>query len=329
MAVARLWVYGSKNGPYMILFWFCFGLLADWSLCVKAITPYDRGQWLTWNFTRMTTPMDLTPVETDSTLSRRQFLKLGGVSAASLLLSHPLLARAAKTPEQTKHADPIHGDKKHGAKTSAALQQAILNLSPENPIVARNFEAIEVQGLSKNQLKQHLGLYQGYVKKANEIHQLLANATPDLSKVNATYDPFRELLVEESFAMNGIILHELYFDNLGSGTQPSSFVQSVFAKHFGTWEEFTNQLKSAGKAMRGWAVVAFNIRDNRIHLYGLDTHNQWAPMHVIPLLVLDVYEHAYMIDFGTNRANYLDVFVSNINWAMVEQRLLTIPVHTA
>jgi superoxide dismutase, Fe-Mn family len=260
----------------------------------------------------------------DNVLSRRAFLKMGGAGAASLLLGHPLLAAAAgkSTKSEPAHAKPR-------VNVSATNRQAILNLSPENPIVARSFDQLEVQGLSKNQLKQHIGLYQGYVKKANEIHQLLANASPDVSKVNATYDPFRELLVEESFAMNGIILHELYFDNLGSGTTASSFVQSVFAKHFGTWDGFINQLKAAGKAMRGWAVVAFNIRDNRIHLYGLDTHNQWAPMHTIPLLVLDVYEHAYMIDFGTNRGSYLDVFVNNINWGMVEQRLLTLPIHTA
>jgi superoxide dismutase, Fe-Mn family len=273
--------------------------------------------------------MDITLNNTDAPedslpLSRRAFLKLGGISAAGLLFSNPLLAMA-KNPAKpmAPHAATPHA--------MQGLEQALLALPVENPIVAKNYDAMlnTVEGISANQLKQHLGLYQGYVKKANDIHQQLSNATPDISKVNATYDPFRELLVEESYAMNGIMLHELYFDNIGGDyVPPSGFVQAVFAKHFGTWDGFINQLKAAGKAMRGWAMVAFNIRDNRIHLYGMDTHNQWSPLHTIPLVVLDVYEHAYMIDFGTNRGTYLDAFVGNINWAVVEQRVLSIPVHT-
>jgi superoxide dismutase, Fe-Mn family len=262
-----------------------------------------------------------------SPLSRREFLKLSGISAAGLLLSNPLLAMAkGDTPVNTAghSVGPV-------PRSMKGLEQAILGLPAESLIVAKNYDALlnTVEGISANQLKQHIGLYQGYVKKANDIHQQLRNANPDISKVNATYDPFRELLVEESYAMNGIVLHELYFDNIGGDyAPPSGFLQTVFAKHFGSWDGFINQLKAAGKAMRGWAVVAFNIRDNRIHLYGLDTHNQWSPMHTIPLVVLDVYEHAYMIDFGTNRSTYLDAFVGNLNWAVVEQRVLSIPVHT-
>jgi superoxide dismutase, Fe-Mn family len=255
--------------------------------------------------------------------SRRSFLKqagLGVVSAASLLMASPLInlqAQAEKPKLAGKMADKIDVN---------AL------IAAPQPIVAQDYSRLlaGLEGLSPNQIKQHLGLYQGYVKKANEIHTLMGAATPNPTTVNATYDPYRELLVESSFAMNGIILHELYFDNLGGvagDKAPSQALQNTFAKAFGSWDGFITQLKSAGKAMRGWAVVAFNLRDNRIHMYGLDTHNQWAPLHTIPLLVLDVYEHAYMIDFGTNRGAYLDAFLSNINWSVVESRLNSLPLH--
>jgi superoxide dismutase, Fe-Mn family len=259
-----------------------------------------------------------TPQEQTS-LSRRDFLKATGLSAAGMLLgaAAPGFAASGKASSQGKLAP-------------TSVFNTLMALPTNHTLTARNFDTVltSVDGLSQTQLTQHIGLYQGYVKKANEIHQLLATATPDAAKVNATYDPFRELLVESSFAMNGVIWHELYFDNLGgTHAQPSAELKALFAKSFGSWDGFINQLTCAGKAMRGWAVVNFNLRDNRIHLNGLDTHNQWAPIHMVPLLVLDVYEHAYMIDFGTNRGNYLTTFLKNVNWAMVEQRVHALPVH--
>ncbi|MBY0403312.1 MAG: hypothetical protein K2X66_05390, partial [Cyanobacteria bacterium] len=191
-------------------------------------------------------------------------------------------------------------------------------------IEARNFDGIltTVEGISQNQLKQHLGLYQNYVKKINEIQGAIKQSTPELAKANGTYDPFRELHVEQTFALNGVVLHELYFENLGGKKEaPSPVLKALFARSFGSWDAYTNQLKSLGKSMRGWAVTALNLRNGEIYNYGLDSHNQLAPIYVVPLLVLDVFEHAFMIDFGTNRGAYLDAFMSNINWEPVEKRL--------
>jgi superoxide dismutase, Fe-Mn family len=272
------------------------------------------------------TPKDPSPPQnlsstppTPPAVDRRQFLKLTGLGAATLLLggANGLQAHAAKALNPKK--------------PTLTPQQALLALPASTGLTAHNYDHLlgGHTGLSDSQVKQHVGLYQGYVKKANEIHTALHAAQPDVAKVNATYDPFRELLVESSFAINGVILHELYFDNLGSAhPTPSAFVQAVLAKYFGSWDGFVNQLKASAKAMRGWAMVGFNLRDNGLHLYGMDTHNQWVPMHVMPILVLDVYEHAYMIDFGTNRMNYIDTMLAHINWAVVEARLSAIPTHT-
>jgi Fe-Mn family superoxide dismutase len=131
--------------------------------------------------------------------------------------------------------------------------------------------------------------------------------------------------------MNGIILHELYFGNLGQPAQgpnqPSDALKEAITREYGSWQAYLTHLRALGKSMRGWVLSAFNIRDGRIHNYGLDTHNQWVPIHVIPFIVLDVYEHAYMLDFGTNRGSYLDVFFNNHNWPAVNQRFASLPFH--
>jgi Fe-Mn family superoxide dismutase len=84
--------------------------------------------------------------------------------------------------------------------------------------------------------------------------------------------------------------------------------------------KFMDHLKAAGKCMRGWVIVGYNTRDGRLCLYGLDTHNMFVPACVIPVLALDVYEHAYMIDYGIDRGKYLETFVNNLQWDIVAKR---------
>jgi Fe-Mn family superoxide dismutase len=252
-------------------------------------------------------------------LARRNFLKMAATVGGGALVTHSLGGFLAQ-------ADAAAGK----APTSASPAPAITQVPDPTPpaplsvIEARNFDAnlSTVEGLSQNQLKQHLGLYQNYVKKINEIQSALRTYQPDVAKANATYDPFRELHVEQTFALNGVVLHELYFENLG-GTRmaPSESLKDAFSRAFGSWADYTTHLKALGKSMRGWAITALNLRDGQIHHYGLDSHNQLVPIHVVPLLVLDVFEHAYMIDFGTNRGAYLDAFLANVNWEPVEKRL--------
>lgn len=179
------------------------------------------------------------------------------------------------------------------------------------------FESLD--GISENQLKQHYTLYEGYVKKINEIQEKLKSA--DKSSANTTYSELRELQIEQTYALNGVILHELYFSNMiDKKTQVAETFESVIKRDFGSWNNYIEDLKAAGKCMRGWVVTAYNYRDGKVHNYGLDTHNTFVPVFVRPLLVLDVYEHAYMIDYGVNRAGYLDSFIKNIHWSVVSQR---------
>ncbi len=184
----------------------------------------------------------------------------------------------------------------------------------------KKFDLESVEGISENQLEQHQKLYHGYVKKRNEIEQSLK--TVDRSNVaNITYSPFRALKIAETFALNGSILHELYFENLGTGTQPGPQTMAMIKENFGSLEKFKKDLLDGASCARGWAVTAFTIDSGKVHNYVLEAHNENVPILTIPILVVDTYEHAYMIDFGINRAQYLDIVWKNINWDVVEARI--------
>ena len=122
--------------------------------------------------------------------------------------------------------------------------------------------------------------------------------------------------------LNGAVLHELYFANLGvTDKEPKGVLKKMIDRDFGNLQNFIGHLKLVGKTFHGWSIAALNYRTGRINVYGLERHNLNVPTMVYPLLVLDVYEHAYMIDYGTDRKKYLDAFVANLDWKAVEERL--------
>lgn len=200
-------------------------------------------------------------------------------------------------------------------------------------IKERDFSALlnkKMDGLSSNQMEQHLKLYKGYVTKTKEINALLeaSDILAQTPAANATYSPLRELLMEQSFALNGVIYHELYFGNLGgSGGEPTGDLKAAVEARWGSVGKFVDFMKAAGKCMRGWVIVGWNTRDAALHTYGLDMHNMWSPAGVVPVVALDVYEHAYMIDYGINRANYLDAFMKNIDWEVCGKRFAAAHKH--
>lgn len=179
----------------------------------------------------------------------------------------------------------------------------------------------KLEGISDNQLQQHRDtLYVGYVNKLNEIEEKLQKV--DLSKANATYSDLRELKKEEIFATNGVNLHEYYFGNLGGkGSTPEGKIKDLLTRDFGSVEKWQEEFKACGIAARGWVVLAYNLEDGKLHNYLMDLHDYGGVWNCFALLILDVYEHAYMIDYGVKRAPYLDAFVKNINWNEVNKRL--------
>jgi Fe-Mn family superoxide dismutase len=265
---------------------------------------------------------------TEQPIARREFLKkAAALGGTALALSQLRMTAEAAAP--AKPATPAAKGKEAGK--AIPVDHPKHGYDAQEQIQARTFPSLStVEGISQNQLNEHIGLYNGYVKKINEIQGLIMGTTPDLEKMNATYSPYRELHVEQTYALNGVILHEYYFENLGGAKKKpteTEMVHKLFSQEFGSWDNYVTHLTAVGKSMRGWAMTGYNMRDHRIHNYGLDLHNQWVPVHVIPLLVLDVYEHAYMIDFGTKRGAYLDAFMRNVNWEVVDQRLKTMILH--
>jgi len=236
-------------------------------------------------------------------ITRREVLMMGAVAATSIAsVNAAVAATSAAASSSTAAAPAAAGKDPYTAKDFSAL-------------VSKNME-----GLSPSQIEQHLKLYKGYVTKSNEIYNQLKTA--DLTNPNATYSPLRELLVEQSFAVNGMVYHEFYFGNLGgTGGDPSGDVKAALEERYGSTGKFMDFLKASGKCMRGWVVVGYNTRGNHIDTFGLDMHNMWSPQNVVPLLVLDVYEHAYMVDYGIDRAKYLDAFAKNLDWQVVAKRL--------
>ena len=183
----------------------------------------------------------------------------------------------------------------------------------------KQFESINgIDGMSARLMGEHYKLYEGYVKKANEITEKLK--TVDLTTANATQSDLRSLKMGYSFAVNAIKSHELYFDNLsGNGAAPSGWVGQQIEKHFGSFENWQADMKATGIAARGWVWTAFDWQTGSLFNYLGDAHDAFPIWHATPLVALDVYEHAYMIDYGVARADYIETFFKSLNWEGAEQ----------
>lgn len=184
----------------------------------------------------------------------------------------------------------------------------------------------ELPGLSKKQLSEHHDvLYAGYVKKLGEIEGKVKTA--DVTESNATYSLIRELKLEETFAANAIRLHEGYFDNLGGDGKPKGHALELIKADFGSYEAWEKEFKALGLAARGWVVLAFDWENGRLYNYLCDVHNQGGIWNCTPLLILDVYEHAYFIDYATARKSYIEAFMENINWDYVNRAVKKARIH--
>ena len=189
----------------------------------------------------------------------------------------------------------------------------------------KKFNIKGLDGISDNQISQHMDiLYVGYVNKLNEVEERLKAV--DRSKANQIFSDFRGLKADESFALNGVILHELYFENLNAkGEKKSSGkLTDLIAREFGSFETWQEDFKACGIAARGWVILGHCLYDGKLHNYCLDTHNFNVPACVIPVLVMDVYEHAYVLDYGVKRPPYIDAFMKNIDWSVCQKRLSNI-----
>lgn len=191
-------------------------------------------------------------------------------------------------------------------------------METEKTVKALKYKSL--QGLSERQLSEHHDvLYAGYVKKVNEIRAKLPNT--DKSTANGTYAELRELKLEEGFAINGVKLHEAYFDDLGGNGKPEGEIKKLIEADFGSYEKWEEEFRALGLCSRGWVVLAYDMDDKKLRNYIADVHNQGGVWNAISLLVLDVYEHAYFLDYATGRKKYIDAFFQNLDWKHVNSVL--------
>ena len=179
----------------------------------------------------------------------------------------------------------------------------------------------ELPGISEKQLNEHHDvLYAGYVKKYNEITEKLK--TTSVEGGNVTYSDLRELQLEKSFALNGAKLHEMYFDNMTPDSKEcSGKIKELIEAKWGSVEAWADQFAATGLCSRGWVILAYDQDTKEIDTYLCDVHNQGGVWNSTPLLIMDVYEHAYFIDYSTTRKDYVDAFMKVIDWDVVNERI--------
>jgi Fe-Mn family superoxide dismutase len=175
---------------------------------------------------------------------------------------------------------------------------------------------LELDGISRASIEAHYRLYQGYVAKRNEILGKLESA--DAGAANQVYSDLRALKVDLTFAVGGIKNHELYFGHLGGpGGDPDGAIARLIARDFGSVAAWRADLKATGMAARGWAWTAYDWDERRLFNYVGDAQNTFPVWNATPLVALDVYEHAYFLDYQTDRASYIEAFFANLDWAAV------------
>ncbi|MBI4738344.1 hypothetical protein HY772_02065 [Candidatus Woesearchaeota archaeon] len=177
----------------------------------------------------------------------------------------------------------------------------------------------KLKGISDNQLRQHFTLYEGYVKKLNEIEEKLAKQ--DKAAANYSFGEFSELKRREAVAFNGAFLHEMYFENLLSKGAPSAELKKASEAAFGSWDAFVADVKASAGSTPGWVLVTYNKVDQKLHTYILFEHHVGLAVHQEIVLALDCWEHAFMIDYGIKKADYLNAFFENVNWDVANKRL--------
>ena len=177
------------------------------------------------------------------------------------------------------------------------------------------------QGFSDALLKNHFTLYQGYVTNTNKELEILEQMLKEGRVASPEYTEMKRRL---GWEFNGMRLHEYYFENLG-GTAPLAMdgrLGKKLVESFGSFDDWEKDFRATG-AMRGigWTVLYLDPTNDKLINFWINEHDEGHPAGGIPLLVMDVFEHAYMLDYGLKRAEYIDTFFKSIDWKAVETRL--------
>jgi Fe-Mn family superoxide dismutase len=192
---------------------------------------------------------------------------------------------------------------------------------------AKQFNLSGLKGISDQTLEMHFKLYEGYVNETNKLQNKISEILKDGNVDQEEMPAYSELKRRLGFEYNGMVLHEYYFGNLRKGGSPQADEKSAFmkavSKNFGSFEVWKADFTGIGK-MRGvgWAICFQDPTSDQVS-------NHWVSLHEIgnvagynPVLVMDVWEHAFLLDYKpAERAKYIEAFFSNVDWHVVDQRL--------
>jgi Fe-Mn family superoxide dismutase len=226
-------------------------------------------------------------------MRRREFLTITGIGGAAWLSKATLPSKANSIEEDKTMA--------YTAKDYSKL--------------------IGLAGFSETLLKNHFSLYQGYVTNTNKVLDTLAAMLKD----GKTATPeFAELKRRLGWEFNGMRLHEYYFENLGgqTGLALGGNLGKKIVEDFGSYEAWEKDFKAVG-TMRGigWVVLYQDTTSGKLVNFWINEHDGGHPAGCQPILVMDVFEHAFMVDYGLKRADYIEAFFKNIDWKAAAARL--------
>jgi Fe-Mn family superoxide dismutase len=187
------------------------------------------------------------------------------------------------------------------------------------------FDPAKLTGLSEKLIRSHWeNNYSGSVSALNTAEQRLAAMMKEKDLPAYLYGDLKR---EELIRTGSVVLHEQYFANLGGNGKADGAARKLIEQWFGTFESWEAEFKKTANALSGgsgWTIFAFNSHTKELHNYWASDHAHNSPFS-IPLLVLDMYEHSYQMDYGAAAAKYIDAFMLNVNWDAVNRRVEGMP----
>ncbi len=236
---------------------------------------------------------------------KREFLATSATAAAGLLIASAASAEAA-TSSQALSSQSIKG------------ATWMINEIKPKPL---SFDVAKLKGLSAKLIESHwANNYSGSVKTLNAVNAQLSQALDNPDTPPFVYNGLKR---EHLIRTGSVILHELYFDNLGGNGQADAELRTALAKQFGTFDRWETEFRKIAQGLgggSGWVILGYNNRFGTLENYWSWDHAHF-PADTVPLLVMDMYEHSYHMDFGAAAAKYIDAFFQNIQWQAVGERL--------
>jgi superoxide dismutase, Fe-Mn family len=179
----------------------------------------------------------------------------------------------------------------------------------------------EMDGISDATMSEQKALYERFITRYNDIVTVLGQVKRAPEHASSTYSPLRVLKVELTFALGGVRNHELYFQQLGGkGGKPTGALARQIDQWFGSFDEWVVDLTCTALSSRGWTWLAWDRDGQYLFNHVGDTNNLYPVWNGAPLIALDMYEHAYFLDFKQDRQKYIAAFLDSLDWRVVEER---------